>query len=292
MNVSHASKALAIGAALCVVSLAADAAKVQVPVPLSEADAAALQGKTAAVTLHEPPPFIASSPGKAGFAMIGAFAMIAAGNNFVKENGIEDPAVQLRQQLGELLQTHYGLQMRPVDTKPSKDRKPEKIAKSHPEADYVLSVRNLGWQHMYYTTDWNNYWVSHVAYVQLIETGSGRVVLESSCGASTHESQVKPTFSELRANGAKLTKDILASVRWSCVQQLATHILKLPAEKVPAVPAEYADLLARMQPTATAAAGAAPAATPTATPSAPPAPPPAEAPAASGHAETPAASTP
>lgn len=244
-------KALVVGAALCIAPMAADAAKVQLPVSLSQDDAAALHGKTAAVTLHNPPPFIASTAGKASFAMIGAFAMMKAGNDFVKDNGIEDPAVQLRLQLGELLQNHYGLQMRPVDGTPSKDKKPEKIAKAHADVDYVLSVRNMGWQHMYYTADWNSYWLSHVAYVQLIETKSGRVVLQSGCGLSTLDSPVKPTLPQIRANGGKMVKDILAAARWSCVRQLSTNILKLPPDKVPAVPEEYADLLGQLLPAAT-----------------------------------------
>lgn len=252
-------KAIALVATLCLAPIAAHAAKVQLPVTLSDDDIAAMRGKSVAVTLHEPPSFIAGSPGKATFAMVGAFAMMKAGNDFVKDNGIEDPAVELRRQLGELLQSEYGVQMQPVDDQPTREKKPEKLARLHSSAGYMLSVRNLGWQHMYYTSDWNNYWLAYTAYVQLIETGSGRTVAQTGCGLSTMNTPIKPTMQEMHANGGQLVKDFLAATRWSCLRQLATTILRLPPEKVPAIPSEYADLLAKLQPATAQPATAQPA---------------------------------
>ena len=72
--------------ALVVLPMAAVAAKK--PLPLAPNSGAALAGKTVVVTRHDKASFIAFTPGKAVFAMIGAAAMISAGNAIVRENDI------------------------------------------------------------------------------------------------------------------------------------------------------------------------------------------------------------
>src|SRR5262245_24065372 len=64
---------------------------------LSAAAASARSGKVLAVTRHEKPSFSAMTAGKAGLGMVGAFAMLSAGNKIVNDNGIADPADILEQ---------------------------------------------------------------------------------------------------------------------------------------------------------------------------------------------------
>jgi hypothetical protein len=56
------------------------------PLPLSEDAGASLSGKTVTVTRHEKPSLVAMTPGKAMFALVGAAAMVAAGNAIVKDS--------------------------------------------------------------------------------------------------------------------------------------------------------------------------------------------------------------
>ena len=49
-------------------------------IKLSAEDAARLNGKSLAITKHQRPSFVAMTPGKASFALLGAGAMIAAGS--------------------------------------------------------------------------------------------------------------------------------------------------------------------------------------------------------------------
>lgn len=207
----------------------------------------ALQGKTAAVTLHERPTFMAMTAGKATFALIGAGAMAKAGNDFVEKNDIQDPAAIVRAQLGDLLQSSYGLQLKPVDATVTKEQKPEKLAALHPEADYVFSVRSGGWNYAYYPSQWSQYWVGYSVQVQLIDTKTGTQVANMACNANTHQNPNHPTKEQLEANGAQLTKDVTAGLGWTCVQLLAKSEFLVPEEKLPAIPAQYVDPLAALK---------------------------------------------
>jgi hypothetical protein len=185
--------------------------------------------------------------------------MVKAGNDFVKENEISDPTLLLRDRLGAMLQDAYGLQVKPVDATVTEEKKPAKIAALHAEdADVVLSVRSLGWNYAYYPTDWNHYWVGYSAEVQLIDAKTGKSLSQANCGANTQANPIKPSLDNLRADRAQLTKDILNGLGWLCVQLLAKEQLKIPQDKIPAIPADYVNPLLRLQPTdAPAAAPAA-----------------------------------
>ncbi len=289
MKITLSRAGFVLAVSLCLLPAAAIAAKK--PIPLSEADAAALQGKTAAVTLHKPASFVAMTAGKAGFGLLGAGAMIKAGNDFVADNGIEDPAVLVRAQLAPLLQSHYGLQVQPVDTTATEEKKPAKIAKLHPDSDVILSVRTHGWSYAYYPASWGEYWIGWSGEVQLIDAKTGKQLSQTYCGANTQSNPIRPKLEDMRANRAQLTKDVLTSLGWLCVQLLAREHFRIPEDKIPAIPAEYLNPLARLQPgAATTAPPPAASTEPTADPAAPPA---AEAPATDTPAtDVPAAETP
>jgi hypothetical protein len=58
-----------------------------------------LQGKHVVVSHYEKPDFSAMTPGKAVFGLIGAAAMISAGNTLVKTENIQDPAIEISEHL-------------------------------------------------------------------------------------------------------------------------------------------------------------------------------------------------
>lgn len=289
LNASIRFPLLAAAMALCLSPLGARAAKA--PTPISDADAAALRGKTAAVTLHETPSFIAMTAGKAGFGLLGVAGMVKAGNDFVKNNEIADPAILLRDRLGAMLQDTYGLQVKPVDATVTEEKKPAKLAALHAaDADVVLSVRTLGWNYGYYATDWSHYWVGYAAEVQLIDAKTGKSLSQANCGANTQANPIKPSLENLRADRAQLTKDILDGLGWLCVQLLAKDQLKIPQDRIPAIPAEYVNPLLRLQPAGAPAAAPAAATDAAATTAPAPTEAPAEAPATGTPATPPTGS--
>ena len=233
----------------CALALAAlPAAAKDKLVPLAPADAALLQGKKIAVTMHERPSFSAMTAGKAGFGLLGAAAMIKAGNDLVEDNQIADPAVLVREHLGAGLTQIYGAQVLPVDAAATKAKKAKEIAALHPEADYVLDVRSGGWGYVYFPTDWNNYQVMYSVQVQLVDAKTGRQVSNAGCNASSKANKAPPTREQLHADGAQMVKDYTTALGWNCVQLLAQQQLGIPAEKVAPVPEPYAGLIARFTP--------------------------------------------
>ena len=213
-------------------------------IQLSAADAAGLNGKSLALTMHQRPDFVAMTAGKASFALFGAGAMIATGNKLVDENGIADPAILLREQLTRGLKDAFGVVPSTPDATATAFTKPNELAALHPESDYVLDVRSAGWNYAYYPTQWSTYWVGYSVQVQLIETESKRVVSNAACNANTNKHPHPPSREALLANDAKLLKDVTAGLGWTCVQLLAKEQFQLPAGTVPAIPAEFTDPLA------------------------------------------------
>lgn len=220
-------------------------------IPLSEADAAALAGKTVALTVHERPSFAAMTAGKVTFGLLGSAAMVSAGNKLIEEHDVQDPAEIVRSQLSQALHDTYAAQLMPVDTTTTKAKKPKDLAALHPDADYVMDVRSGGWMYSYYPTRWGTYWVSYSVQVQLIDTKTARQVSNVACNASTHENPKAPSREQLHADGAKLLKDVTASLGWTCVQILAKEQFRFPAEHVAATPIALVDPLAGIEQIAT-----------------------------------------
>ena len=97
-------------------------------IKLSAEDAARLNGKSLAITKHQRPSFVAMTPGKASFALLGAGAMIAAGNKIVDENGISDPAILLGEQLASGLKNAFGVLPAAPDATATTLTKPNELA--------------------------------------------------------------------------------------------------------------------------------------------------------------------
>lgn len=231
-------------------------------IALSDTDAAAMQGKSVAVTIHERPGFSAMTAGKATFGLLGAAAMYSAGNTLVRDNDIKDPAEIVRTQLAASLASAYGANVLAADTTPSEAKKAKEVAATHPEADYVLDVRSAGWMYAYFPTQWGTYWVGYSAQVQLVDK-SGRQLANAACNTHTRDNKHPPSREQLHADNAQLLKDVTAALGWTCTQLLAKDEFRIPSDKVAATPAQFADPLGVAAETATAATVAAANAAPT-----------------------------
>jgi hypothetical protein len=231
-------------------------------IKLSEADAATLQGKTLALTVHERPNFMAMTAGKAMFAMVGAGAMALAGDKLVDDNHVADPARLIQIQLADLLRDADGMQPMAQDTTPTKAENARELATSHPKADYVLDVRSTHWNFAYFPFEWGQYWIGYSVEVQLVDTKSGRQISSAYCSANTQTNKNPPSREQIEGNGAQLLKDVTTALAWTCVQSMATDPFQFPAAKIPATPAEYVDPLSALAKTG---ASAAPDASPSAT---------------------------
>lgn len=238
-------------------------------VPLPEASAASLAGKSLAVTRRGvKPSFMAMTAGKAGFALLGAGMMAAEGNRMVNENNIPDPADTVESALVPAIVKQFGVRLTPESghsITPGNEIK--QIVGASPGTELVLDIRSIGWNFAYYPAHWGTYWVGYGVEVQLIDAKSGQVLADAPCSSNTHDSKAAPSKEALTGNGARLLKDVLSSLAWNCTHLLATEEFHIASGNVAETPAALVDPLAAFAAPATAAPAAdAPVTTPAVAP--------------------------
>lgn len=143
---------LSMACALSIVALAfpAPAARIQDRTHLAAIDILSMQGKTMAITLHAPTPYIRTDRGAvwAGVLVHPALAKVKD-EGFKTSNELTDPSVVARDLLATALRDAHGLQPRAVDTTQTDETRPKRIAALHPDVDFILDVRTLAWKHVY-----------------------------------------------------------------------------------------------------------------------------------------------
>jgi hypothetical protein len=194
--------------------------------PISTETLAKLDGKSVAVSRHAAPDFTAMSAGKAAFAMLGAFAMIAEGNAIVKDNGVEDPALAITDGLLKKLAAAKAIKPLPASGLMASDDITNIVA-AHAGAQYILDYQSLGWMFSYYPTDWSHYRVNYSGRLRLIDAATRSVVAESACNSVQGDEKNPPTKEQLLENKAALLKAHLAKAGTACIDVLARDALKL-----------------------------------------------------------------
>jgi hypothetical protein len=195
--------------------------------PLSPEKAAQLTGKTLASTQYPVPAFTAFTAGKAAFGMLGAAAMIAEGNDIVKANNIEDPALAISRGLVDRLATsRNGKPLQLAKVQPTSDEVGSLVA-SHPGVDYLVDVKTFNWMFNYYPNDWSHYRVTYSARARLIETSTRQVVAETMCQSVQGDDKNPPTKEQLLEKEAALLKDYLRKAADGCVEALSKQMLSL-----------------------------------------------------------------
>lgn len=193
-----------------------------------KADAAALRtGAAATVTVsqREKPSFSAMTAGKAGFGLIGAAAMIAAGNDIIRKNEVDDPANYIAAELAAQMAASLGAQVVPnagVTTKASNARE---LAKAYPAADLLLDVQTINWSFVYFPTDWNNYRVVYSAKLRLVDTRSGAMKAEGFCARVPEKTADAPSRDQLLDDNAAGLKRELRIAADHCIGELRDKVL-------------------------------------------------------------------
>lgn len=201
-------------------------------IPLS--NPAIVSGKSAVRTDREVPGFVAMTAGKvAGGAMFGAIggavsasAMVKSGNAIISENGVEDPANWISQELASEMKRKYGASFK--GSRRITEEEPEAIAKACAGADYALDVRTINWSLAYYPVNWGTYRVIYSAKLRLIDCRSGKVVAEGFYARVPEKSDDSPDWDELVENNkaARLKKELKIGAQ-EALYHFKTNILKL-----------------------------------------------------------------
>ena len=196
-------------------------------IQISAADIKQLNPNNVAMTTRDKPDFAAMTAGKAMFAMLGAAAMIAAGNDLVKENQVEDPARYIQAELASALSSSYGFALSDSPAIKVDSDKPAKIAALAPASDLVLDIETINWSFVYFPTDWNNYRVIYSAKLRLINTKAKSIVAEGFCARVPEEDATAPSYDELVANKAERLKQELKIAADHCIGEFKSKVLSI-----------------------------------------------------------------
>ncbi|MCR9093087.1 MAG: hypothetical protein NXI30_02610 [bacterium] len=194
-------------------------------VPLEPDSAARVNGSTVTTTLRDRPDFAAQTAGKATFAMVGAFAMIAAGNQLVEENDIQDPAHEIADALAVRLSREYGAVVSPNGGRRVDGASVEEIADTYSSADIVVDVQTTNWNYIYFPANWARYRVIYAAKLRLVDTRSQQLLAEGFCSRVPEYTDDAPTHEELVENGAAGLKQELAVAAEYCIDHFRSTVL-------------------------------------------------------------------
>jgi hypothetical protein len=194
--------------------------------PMTEAPApAASTAGAVAFTERKRADFVAMTPGKAAFAVLGAVAMISEGNRVVTENNVDDPAWALSKGVAAAIAEKRGLRVAETPLKVAKT-KPADLAAAAGGADVVVDVQTLAWSYVYAPTDWTHFSVGYRARLQVVDAKTKAVLLKGDCLWGTPKGE-GVAQSVLLDNGAAGLKERLATATSVCMDQFTAAAAKL-----------------------------------------------------------------
>jgi hypothetical protein len=194
---------------------------------VSNDSASTMHGKSVVVSQRTKPDFSAMTAGKMMFGLLGAAAMISAGNKIVADNNIEDPAPFVADQLRQALENKYGL-VTAGGTAPLADSTDtRKLASLYSPGDFVLDVQTVNWSFLY-RPNLTHYRVLYSVKVRLIETHGAKLLAEAFCYRKDDDDKNPPTHEELLADQAALLKTRLHDHAAECTGELTNKLLGTP----------------------------------------------------------------
>lgn len=189
---------------------------------LTSNEAAGMAQKTLIYSKYNKlPDFPAQTGANVQFGLIGLATAISNGNAIITKNNITDPALAISERLAKQLEQNHNLKLVQDNNTISSNKIPE-LLKAYGQYDYILDVRTLGWNSIYYVSDWNNYRVMYSAHARLIDAKSKAIVAEEACNAVPEYANPNegPTYADLE-NGVGLKKELVRAVDF-CVEHITT----------------------------------------------------------------------
>jgi len=187
--------------------------------PIKENTINQLSGKSITSSHYKKPDFGAMIAGKASFAMIGAFAMIAEGNRIIRENNVDDPAVYIANKLNEELGNRHNMAVNLNNDKIADSKSIDSLVSKYKDSNYIMDVHTINWSFAYFPTDWNSYRVIYTAKLRLIDTKTKKVIAEDFCKRipEYEDTNSAPTHDQLVDNNATGLKKELSIAADHCV---------------------------------------------------------------------------
>ena len=227
---------LSMACALSIAALAfpAPAARIQDRTHLTAADILSMQGKTMAITLHAPTPYIRTDRGAVwtGILIHPALAQVKD-EDFKVSNELTDPSVVARDLLATALRDAHGLQPHAVDTTETDETRPKRLAALHPDVDFILDVRTLHWQHAYTMKKQGQ---PHLTLeFQLINVATRHTDAWMRCdtyvdGILPRRNKSDPLFTTLESDGGQTLRHAFSVLAARCARKFASQRLLISPE--------------------------------------------------------------
>ena len=182
-----------------------------------------MQEKSMALSASDKPDFAAMTAGKAMFAMVGAFAMISAGNEIVQKHDVEDTAKFITQEVAKNIGSTLSVNIKEPVIYGNNDDIAHLIA-VHRHHDYILDIRTVNWSFGYFPTDWDSYRVMYSAKLKLIDVKASEIVAEAFCSRVPEQTSESPSYDQLLENNAARLKDELRISADHCIKELSRKI--------------------------------------------------------------------
>ena len=219
--------AIAISAAACVAQrgLTSDAL-------------ASLKGRQLTTTVRPPPALLLDIPEAYWLRWRpGVVGMSVAGEQFVRENAIVDPAFQIARELGDGFGKGYGLRPSPP-VLVGLDGDPTKIHQPIPAGDLVLDVWTDNWSLEPFPYEDSRFRVRYRVNMLLIDArvahpvggGWGEVIAEATCSCVSEDASLAPSYDQLVADHAHRVKSELDTAADFCVEDFRSKIQPAAAQ--------------------------------------------------------------
>ncbi|MEK6374270.1 MAG: hypothetical protein AABO58_16405 [Acidobacteriota bacterium] len=192
-------------------------------------------GSAVRAITYTPAPFVLMSAGKVAagslFGIVGGAvagnSMQKAGQEMIAAYAVEDPAVAVRDRVAGTLASEFGLEPA-ADTAPASDALPD--LKGRFGDGTVLDTRTLGWQLIYYPSDWSHHYLIYAGRARLLRLSDGKVLWENRCFRKLPDPKgSRRTVDEYRANNGELLKQKVQEAGAGCAEELIAHLTGRPA---------------------------------------------------------------
>jgi len=202
-------------------------------VPVSERDASSINGKKIAVIYGNKPNFGAITPGNMIISVLtggiaGYFVMTHEGNEIIRKNKVDDPAILISGNLARYLKDKYDAEViyknEPI-TNDSLDYVYDVYGDS---VDYVLKVKTTDWAINYLRFNTDRYRTIYSSRIELVDVKSKKIIAESPCSKNQSAREVNnpPTYDSLLNENAKFLKEDLTAGAKACSDLFEKLILK------------------------------------------------------------------
>jgi hypothetical protein len=205
-----------------------------VSIPLSHEASQNINGKTCAISRHEPPSFQAITRANAAqIPAIGIRLTYSEGKDIIANNNIEDPAVYISQEIALALRDSYSVNILNPNSTTIGSNSLDAICETYKDSDFVLDVETTKWCITHYSLFSDKHGIIYGAHIRIINTRTKEVIAEEFVGSlpiwfyNPNDLSRAPTYAELIDNNAALLKSELRKAADESIKHFKHNNLNL-----------------------------------------------------------------